>query len=97
MRWHVTNYARDGGIDGVINEDKLGLDVVCVQAKRWQGNVSRPTIQAFVGNMGREHIANAGVVAPSEGRSRESDSRTCRDSLLTGETSFSRDDKTGVS
>ena len=35
----VTNYSHDGGIDGVINEDKLGLDVVCVQAKRWQGTV----------------------------------------------------------
>ena len=81
MRGHVTNYARDGGIDGVINEDKLGLDVVCVQAKRWQGNVSRPTIQAFVGNMDREHIANARVVAPSEGRSRESDSRAQRFSV----------------
>jgi predicted Mrr-cat superfamily restriction endonuclease len=47
----VTNYSHDGGIDGVINEDKLGLDVVCVQAKRWQGTVSRPTIQSFVGSM----------------------------------------------
>jgi restriction system protein len=47
----VTNYSHDGGIDGVINEDKLGLDVVCIQAKRWQGNVSRPTIQSFVGSM----------------------------------------------
>jgi len=47
----VTNYARDGGIDGIINEDKLGLDVVCVQAKRWQGTVSRPTVQSFVGSM----------------------------------------------
>ena len=47
----VTNYSHDGGIDGVINEDKLGLDVVCIQAKRWQGTVSRPTVQAFVGSM----------------------------------------------
>ncbi|MFN9370999.1 MAG: restriction endonuclease [Planctomycetaceae bacterium] len=47
----VTNYFHDGGIDGVINEDKLGLDVVCIQAKRWQGTVSRPTVQAFVGSM----------------------------------------------
>ena len=47
----VTSYARDGGIDGVINEDKLGLDVVCVQAKRWEGTVGRPTVQSFVGSM----------------------------------------------
>lgn len=47
----VTSYVRDGGIDGVIREDKLGLDVVCLQAKRWQGTVGRPVVQAFVGSM----------------------------------------------
>jgi len=47
----VTNYSHDGGIDGVISEDKLGLDVVCIQAKRWQSTVSRPTVQSFVGSM----------------------------------------------
>jgi len=39
----------DGGIDGVINEARLGLDVVYVQAKRWETNVSRPEIQKFAG------------------------------------------------
>ena len=41
----------DEGIDGVIKEDKLGLDVIYVQAKRWQQNntVGRPDLQAFVG------------------------------------------------
>jgi restriction system protein len=40
----------DGGIDGVIKEDKLGLDVVYIQAKRWDTNVvGRPDIQRFVG------------------------------------------------
>ena len=39
----------DGGIDGIINEDRLGLDVIYVQAKRWEGNVSRPEIQKFAG------------------------------------------------
>lgn len=67
---HVTNYARDGGIDGVINEDKLGLDVVCVQAKRWQGNVSRPTIQAFVGSMDLIR-AKKGVVITTSDYSKE--------------------------
>lgn len=44
----------DGGIDGIIKEDKLGLDVVCIQAKRWEGTVGRPVVQAFVGSlMGR--------------------------------------------
>lgn len=39
----------DGGIDGIINEDKLGLDVIYLQAKRWEGSVSRPEIQKFAG------------------------------------------------
>jgi restriction system protein len=39
----------DGGIDGVINEDRLGLDVIYIQAKRWEGNVGRPEIQKFAG------------------------------------------------
>ena len=39
----------DGGIDGIINEDRLGLDVIYIQAKRWEGNVSRPEIQKFAG------------------------------------------------
>jgi restriction system protein len=41
----------DGGIDGIIKEDKLGLDVVYVQAKRWSGNVGRPVVQAFAGSL----------------------------------------------
>jgi restriction system protein len=39
----------DGGIDGIINEDKLGLDVIYIQAKRWEGSVGRPEIQKFAG------------------------------------------------
>ncbi|MEO8768625.1 MAG: restriction endonuclease [Ferruginibacter sp.] len=39
----------DEGIDGIIKEDKLGLDVIYVQAKRWEGVVGRPEIQKFVG------------------------------------------------
>lgn len=39
----------DEGIDGVIAEDRLGLEMVYLQAKRWQGTVGRPEIQKFVG------------------------------------------------
>lgn len=39
----------DGGIDGIINEDRLGLDVIYIQAKRWEGTVGRPDIQKFAG------------------------------------------------
>lgn len=41
----------DGGIDGTIKEDKLGLDIVYIQAKRWEGTVSRPTVQGFAGSL----------------------------------------------
>ena len=39
----------DGGIDGIIKEDKLGLDTIDIQAKRWENTVGRPEIQKFVG------------------------------------------------
>jgi len=39
----------DEGIDGIIKEDKLGLDAIYIQAKRWQGSVGRPEIHKFVG------------------------------------------------
>lgn len=41
----------DGGVDGIISEDKLGLDVVYLQAKRWEGVIGRPVVQAFVGSL----------------------------------------------
>jgi len=41
----------DGGIDGIIKEDKLGLDAIYIQAKRWEGTVGRPVVQAFVGSL----------------------------------------------
>ena len=39
----------DEGIDGIIKEDKLGLDVIYIQAKRWEGVISRPDVQKFAG------------------------------------------------
>ncbi|MCK4703201.1 restriction endonuclease [Candidatus Bathyarchaeota archaeon] len=39
----------DEGVDGVIKEDKLGLDNIYIQAKRWNSSVGRPELQAFVG------------------------------------------------
>jgi len=39
----------DEGIDGLINEDRLGLDTIYLQAKRWEGTVGRPEIHKFVG------------------------------------------------
>jgi restriction system protein len=56
----VTKASNDEGIDGVINEDRLGLDVVYIQAKRWQGNVGRKEIQSFVGALAGQQ-AHKGV------------------------------------
>jgi len=45
----VLGRSGDGGIDGAIKEDRLGLDTIYVQAKRWEGAVGRPEIQKFAG------------------------------------------------
>ncbi len=51
----------DGGIDGIIKEDKLGLDVVYIQAKRWDNNsVGRPEVMQFVGALQAQR-ANKGI------------------------------------
>lgn len=46
---NVVGKSGDAGIDGIIKEDKLGLDAIYIQAKRWDGVVGRPEIQKFVG------------------------------------------------
>jgi restriction system protein len=51
----------DGGIDGIIKEDKLGLDAVYIQAKRWEGPVGRPVAQGFSGSLDG-HRARKGVL-----------------------------------
>lgn len=50
----------DGGIDGIIKEDKLGLDVIYIQAKRWEGPVGAKEIRNFVGALAGQK-ANKGV------------------------------------
>lgn len=45
----VTQKSRDGGIDGIINEDELGLGKIYIQAKRWENQVTEPQIHQFVG------------------------------------------------
>jgi len=50
----------DEGIDGIIRQDRLGLEVIYLQAKRWQGPVGRPEIQRFVGAPHGKH-ARKGV------------------------------------
>jgi len=60
----------DGGIDGIIKEDKLGLDVIYVQAKRWEGVVGRPEIQKFAGALQGQR-ANKGVFITTSNFTRE--------------------------
>src|ERR1039457_6486118 len=56
----VVGKSGDGGIDGVIKQDKLGLDAIYVQAKRWQNVVGSPEIMKFSGSLTKRH-ANRGV------------------------------------
>ena len=62
----------DGGIDGIINEDALGLDAVYIQAKRYavENKVGRPALQAFVGSLTGEG-ANKGVFVTTSDFSKE--------------------------
>jgi len=60
----VVGKSGDGGIDGIINEDRLGLDVIYIQAKRWEADVGRPEIQKFVGALAGNK-ANKGVFITS--------------------------------
>ena len=45
----VTQYSKDGGIDGIIYEDKLGLDKIYLQAKQWKNPVGSKEVQQFSG------------------------------------------------
>jgi restriction system protein len=50
----------DEGIDGIIKEDRLGLDVIYLQAKRWDRTIGRPDIQQFAGAL-QDQRARKGV------------------------------------
>ena len=56
----------DGGIDGIINEDKLGLDVIYIQAKRWDATVGRPEIQRFSGALQGQRARKGVFITTSE-------------------------------
>jgi len=60
----------DGGIDGIIKEDKLGLDIVYIQAKRWEGVVGANAIRNFVGALAGQK-ANKGVFITTSGFTKE--------------------------
>jgi restriction system protein len=60
----------DGGIDGIISLDRLGLEKVYVQAKRWQGVVGRPAVQGFFGALAGRR-AKKGVFITTSGFTRD--------------------------
>jgi restriction system protein len=55
----------DGGIDGIINEDRLGLDIIYIQAKRWEHSVGRPDVQGFVGALHGQRAAKGVFITTS--------------------------------
>ena len=62
--------AGDEGIDGIIKEDKLGLDIIYLQAKRWENTVGRPEIQKFAGALQGQR-ARKGIFITTSNFSRE--------------------------
>lgn len=62
----VTQKSNDEGIDGLINEDRLGLDRIYVQAKRWKESVGRPQVQNFVGALAGQHAQKGIFITSSD-------------------------------
>ncbi|PMY31608.1 restriction endonuclease [Pseudomonas sp. GW456-L14] len=62
----ATQLTNDGGIDGIIKEDKLGLDVIYLQAKRWSNTVHRPEIDKFIGALTRQRARKGVFITTSD-------------------------------
>ena len=62
----ATQATSDDGIDGIIKEDKLGLDVIYLQAKRWSNTVHRPEIDKFIGALTRQRARKGVFITTSE-------------------------------
>ena len=60
----------DEGIDGIIKEDRLGLDIIYIQAKRWEATVGRPEVQKFAGALQGQR-AKKGIMITTSGFSPE--------------------------
>ena len=57
--------SKDGGIDGIINEDRLGLDVIYIQAKRWESPVGSPQLRNFVGALAGQRATKGVFITTS--------------------------------
>lgn len=62
----ATQATNDDGIDGIIKQDKLGLDVIYLQAKRWTNTVHRPEIDKFIGALTRQRARKGVFITTSE-------------------------------
>ncbi|HCC36774.1 MAG TPA: restriction endonuclease [Treponema sp.] len=62
----LTQKSADEGIDGIIKEDKLGLDKIYIQAKKWEKTVGRPEIQKFVGALHGKRAKKGVFITTSE-------------------------------
>jgi restriction system protein len=67
----------DEGIDGIIKEDRLGLDIIYIQAKRWDGTVGRPEIQKFAGALDGQR-ARKGIFITTSDFSRDAEDYVSR-------------------
>ena len=61
----ITGGSGDEGIDGIIDEDVLGLDSIYIQAKRWQGQVGRPEVQGFAGALQGQNARKGVMITTS--------------------------------
>lgn len=62
----AVGHTGDDGIDGIIKEDKLGLDIVYVQAKRWKTVVGKPIVQAFAGSLEGQRAKKGVLITTSQ-------------------------------
>lgn len=62
---HTVGQSGDGGIDGIIDEDRLGLDKIYLQAKRWESSVGRPIVQAFSGALDGQRATKGVLITTS--------------------------------
>jgi len=69
----LTSKSNDEGIDGIINEDALGLDVIYLQAKRWSNPVGRKEIQSFVGALSMKQATKGVFITTSSFNSNATD------------------------
>jgi len=93
----------DEGIDGIIKEDRLGLDAIYIQAKKWEGTVGLPEIQKFVGALaGQSAKKGVFIITSSFSKEAQEYARNMKDTkivLLDGEqlTQYMIDYNLGVS